>query len=225
MKGCKSVVHVGKRAGDVLQLRLEDLPLATGLIAGPPCPPWSSIGKKVVVFTKAMQTWGRESCFLQVNGPHVTAGFRSPGFDLPSKWLCRREWSWGFPGRDPHVSEIPIYRGIGHQTIHGVNQRICTAGPPPPPGTCVDSHRQPYAALPIGPRYIGISEPCQSARWLGPIVIAQYCLWFPAGRFGAVLGCKHMANRPKSTRSQTNQPATHVFPEVSHMVHMHTVVP
>ena len=42
-----SMLHIG-RAGDVLQVRLADLDLsADGIISGPPCPPWSSMGKRL----------------------------------------------------------------------------------------------------------------------------------------------------------------------------------
>ncbi len=39
-------LHLGRKAGDVLQLDLGDLEAADGLVAGPPCPPWAGTGKR-----------------------------------------------------------------------------------------------------------------------------------------------------------------------------------
>lgn len=44
-----SRLHVGPRAGDVTLISLKDLPLDTdGVVSGPPCPPFSSIGARLV---------------------------------------------------------------------------------------------------------------------------------------------------------------------------------
>lgn len=41
----KSAMHL-RQDGDVLAVKMSDLPLADLLICGPPCPPWSSIGRR-----------------------------------------------------------------------------------------------------------------------------------------------------------------------------------
>jgi site-specific DNA-cytosine methylase len=38
-------LFLGKE-GNILNYDMEKLPCVNGLVAGPPCPPWSSIGKK-----------------------------------------------------------------------------------------------------------------------------------------------------------------------------------
>ena len=41
-------LHVGPRSGDVCAVRLEDLDKSTdGIVSGPPCPPFSSMGKRL----------------------------------------------------------------------------------------------------------------------------------------------------------------------------------
>ena len=42
----KRVVHAGPQEGDVMQVNPQSLPDADGLVAGPPCQPFSSIGSK-----------------------------------------------------------------------------------------------------------------------------------------------------------------------------------
>ena len=45
----KSSLHVGRVRGDVLQVSIDSLSLeADGLISGPPCPPFSTIGKRLI---------------------------------------------------------------------------------------------------------------------------------------------------------------------------------
>lgn len=39
-------INIGSTHGDMAQVRAEDVPNAEGLIAGPPCPPWSLAGKR-----------------------------------------------------------------------------------------------------------------------------------------------------------------------------------
>ena len=41
-RGC---IHVGDAQGDITLVKAKDVPDAEGLVAGPPCPPWSSSGK------------------------------------------------------------------------------------------------------------------------------------------------------------------------------------
>ena len=56
-----SMVHVGPRAGNILEVHLADLDLeADGVISGPPCPPFSSFGRRLVEIDP------RSSVFLQV---------------------------------------------------------------------------------------------------------------------------------------------------------------
>ena len=44
--GQQQAVHLGKRAGDILTTDLANFPSANILVAGPPCPPFSSCGKR-----------------------------------------------------------------------------------------------------------------------------------------------------------------------------------
>ena len=39
-------IHLGKKKGDILKRSPQDFPLHHLLVAGPPCPPWSSIGSR-----------------------------------------------------------------------------------------------------------------------------------------------------------------------------------
>ena len=41
-----SKLHLNRDDGDVMKVRLVDLPLADGVVSGPPCPPWSSMGPR-----------------------------------------------------------------------------------------------------------------------------------------------------------------------------------
>lgn len=41
-----SVVHVGPSAGDITTAPRRSDHLAEGIISGPPCPPWASLGKR-----------------------------------------------------------------------------------------------------------------------------------------------------------------------------------
>ena len=39
-------IHLGRKKGDILKQSPQDFPLHHLLVAGPPCPPWSSIGSR-----------------------------------------------------------------------------------------------------------------------------------------------------------------------------------
>ena len=42
----RECLHLGPIAGDIMRVKLASLPDAEAVISGPPCPPWSSIGRK-----------------------------------------------------------------------------------------------------------------------------------------------------------------------------------
>ena len=42
----RECLHLGPVAGDIMRVKLASLPDAEAIISGPPCPPWSSIGRK-----------------------------------------------------------------------------------------------------------------------------------------------------------------------------------
>ena len=44
--GSTDKIHLGQIDGNILQWRIEDIPLAHVIVAGPPCPPWSRLGNK-----------------------------------------------------------------------------------------------------------------------------------------------------------------------------------
>jgi DNA (cytosine-5)-methyltransferase 1 len=46
LHGESSAVHLGPEQGDIMKARTDSFPSANIAIAGPPCPPWSSMGNK-----------------------------------------------------------------------------------------------------------------------------------------------------------------------------------
>ncbi len=46
LAGTGGTVFVGKEDGDILKVPLSKVPDCHGLVSGPPCPPWSSLGRQ-----------------------------------------------------------------------------------------------------------------------------------------------------------------------------------
>jgi len=60
-----SKLSVGPRAGSVLQVPLADLDLETdGLVSGPPCPPFSSMGKRLIDMDPRASVFSAVACWI-----------------------------------------------------------------------------------------------------------------------------------------------------------------
>ena len=60
-----SKLSVGPRAGSVLRVPLADLDLETdGLVSGPPCPPFSSMGKRLIDMDPRASVFATVACWI-----------------------------------------------------------------------------------------------------------------------------------------------------------------
>ena len=55
----RAAMHLGPEDGNLMNVKMKDLPSAEALIAGPPCPPWSSMGLKRALRDKRAHVFKR----------------------------------------------------------------------------------------------------------------------------------------------------------------------
>ena len=91
-----SNIHLGSIAGDILATDVENFPNCHAIVAGPPCPPWSKLGKKesfgdkraavlwrVIDIVTHQANTGSLGCFVLENVESITHKGKATGSPAP----------------------------------------------------------------------------------------------------------------------------------------------
>ena len=114
-RGDRHSIHVGSKQGDMTKVQAKDVPDADGLIAGPPCPPWSQSGKrqgwrdKRAKPSKVLFLWLRHLCrrkkplsFFIIENVRGILGKGGKGYMDKLRAVLPHNWNLAALRRDSH---------------------------------------------------------------------------------------------------------------------------